>query len=149
MNVIIFSNTNGGVSVCVPTGELPIEQVLAKDCPSGAIIVDDATLPQADNDFFDAWELNTLINTNTEYFTPNDLNNSIIKINLDKAKAMTKTRLRAEREPLLQAQDVLFQRALESSTDTTAIVAEKTRLRDITKLVDPVTTLEALRALKA
>ena len=149
MQVIIFSNTNGGVSVCVPTGELPIEAVLAKDCPSGAIIVDDATLPQADNDFFDAWELNTLINTNTEYFTPNDLNNSIIKINLDKAKAMTKTRLRAEREPLLQAQDVLFQRALESSTDTTAIVAEKTRLRDITKLVDPVTTLEALRALKA
>jgi len=148
MNVIIFSNTNGGVSVCVPTGELPIEQVLAKDCPSGAIIVDDATLPQADNDFFDAWELNTLINTNTEYFTPNDLNNSIIKINLDKAKAMTKTRLRAEREPLLQAQDVLFQRALESSTDTTAIVAEKTRLRDITKLVDPVTTLEGLRAIK-
>ena len=57
MNVIIFSNTNGGVSVCVPTGELPIEQVLAKDCPSGAIIVDDATLPQADNEFFNAWEL--------------------------------------------------------------------------------------------
>jgi hypothetical protein len=148
MQVIIFSNTNGGVSVCVPTGELPIEQVLAKDCPSGAIIVDDATLPQADNDFFDAWEMNTSINTNTEYFTPNDLNNSIIKINLDKAKAMTKTRLRAEREPLLQAQDVLFQRALESSADTTAIVAEKTRLRDITKLVDSVTTLEGLRAIK-
>jgi len=56
-NVIIFTNDNGGVSVCVPTGELPIEQVLAKDCPPGAIIVDSESLPEADNDFFDAWEL--------------------------------------------------------------------------------------------
>ena len=132
-NVIIFSNTNGGVSVCVPTGELPIEAVLAKDCPQGAIIVNDATLPQGDGAlFFDAWELA----------------NGSVTVNLDKAKAMTKTRLRAERVPLFQAQDVLFQRAQESSADTTAIVAEKQRLRDITKLVDPVTTLEGLRAIK-
>ena len=146
-NVIIYSNLSGNVSVCIPTGELPIEAVLAKDCPSGAIIVDDSTLPQADNDFFDAWEMNT--SKDTEFFTPNDLNDSIVKVNLDKAKAMTKTRLRAEREPLLQAQDVLFQRALESSSDTTAIVAEKTRLRDVTSLVDAETTLAGLRALKA
>jgi hypothetical protein len=39
--VIIYTNDNGGVSVCVPTGELPIEQVLTKDCPAGAIIVVD------------------------------------------------------------------------------------------------------------
>lgn len=57
--VIIFSNATGGVSVCVPTGELPIQTVLSKDCPAGAIIVDDSTLPQgADAQFFDAWELN-------------------------------------------------------------------------------------------
>ena len=54
--VIIYTNDNGGVSVCVPTGELPIEQVLEKDCPAGAIIVDASDLP-TDNDFFDAWEL--------------------------------------------------------------------------------------------
>ena len=55
---IIFTNSNGGVSVCIPTGELPINQVLTKDCPAGAIIVDDSTLPQgADAQFFDAWEL--------------------------------------------------------------------------------------------
>ena len=57
--VIIFSNNNGGVSVCVPTGELHINEVLSKDAPAGAIIVDDSTLPQgADAQFFDAWELN-------------------------------------------------------------------------------------------
>ena len=73
----------------------------------------------------------------------------MITINLTKAKAITKDRLRAEREPLLAAQDVAFQRALESGADTTAIVAEKQRLRDITGLVDAVTTLEGLRAIKA
>jgi hypothetical protein len=71
----------------------------------------------------------------------------MITINLDKAKAITKDRLRAERTPLLQAQDVAFQRALESGADTTAIVAEKQRLRDITQLADSATTLDELKAL--
>jgi len=71
----------------------------------------------------------------------------MITINFDKAKAITKDRLRAERTPLLQAQDVAFQRALESGADTTAIVAEKQRLRDITKLADQATTLDELKSL--
>ena len=58
MQVIIFTNETGGVSTTLPTGEISIEAVLAKDCPAGAIIVDDSTLPQgADAQFFDAWEL--------------------------------------------------------------------------------------------
>jgi hypothetical protein len=52
--VIIFTNDNGGVSICIPTGEISIEEVLTKDCPKGAIIVDDSELPTKD---FDAWEL--------------------------------------------------------------------------------------------
>ena len=72
-----------------------------------------------------------------------------IIIDINKAKDITKDRLRAERKPLLEAQDVLFQRALESSADTTAIVAEKQRLRDITTLVDTANTVEKLKALEA
>jgi len=72
----------------------------------------------------------------------------MITINIAKAKAITKQRLRAEREPLLAAQDVAFQRALESNADTAAIVAEKQRLRDITKLVDVCSTVEELKALE-
>ena len=53
---IIFTNDNGGVSVCIPSGELPIEEVLAKDCPTGAIIIDDSELP-TNNEYFNAWEL--------------------------------------------------------------------------------------------
>jgi hypothetical protein len=73
----------------------------------------------------------------------------MITINLDKAKAITKDRLRAERAALLLEQDVLFQRALESGADTSAIVAEKQRLRDITALADEATTLDELATLKA
>ena len=68
-----------------------------------------------------------------------------ITVNIDKAKVITKDRLRAERKSLLEAQDVLFQRALESGDDTTAIVAEKQRLRDITNQVDSMTTVDELK----
>jgi len=127
---IIFTNDNGGVSVCIPTGEISIEAVLAKDCPKGAMIVEQSALPTA-NDFFDAWELV----------------DGKVEVSLAKATEITKKRLRAEREPLLQAQDIAFQRALETSADTSAIVAEKARLRDITNF--SATTLDELRSLKA
>ena len=71
----------------------------------------------------------------------------MISINLNKAKEIKKEKLRAERAPLLQAQDVAFQRALEEGADTAAIVAEKQRLRDITKLADQATTLDELKQL--
>lgn len=131
--IIIFKNENGGVSVCTPTGELDIQFVKAKDTPEHSIIIEDSELPHADNDFFDAWELR----------------DGAVSVNLTKAKEITKARLRDERKPLLEAQDVLFQRALETNADTSAIVAEKQRLRDITSLADACTTVEELKALEA
>lgn len=131
--VIIYTNDRGGVSVCVPTSELPIEAVQAKDCPADSFIVDRSALPEADNDFSGAWEQS----------------GGVVTVNMDKAKALTKDRLRAERAPLLAAQDVAFQRALETGADTSAIVAEKQRLRDVTSLADSASSLAALRALKA
>ena len=71
-----------------------------------------------------------------------------IIIDINKAKDITKDRLRQEREPLLLAQDVAFQRALEINADTSAIVAEKQRLRNITTLVDTANTVEELKALE-
>jgi hypothetical protein len=71
-----------------------------------------------------------------------------IRVNFDKAKNITKDRLRTERAPLLQTLDVDFQRALESGTDTSAIVSEKQRLRDITKLADKAQTLDELKAIQ-
>ena len=69
-----------------------------------------------------------------------------IVVNIDKAKDITKDRLREERKPLLEEQDVLYMRAQEAGDDITAIVAEKQRLRDITNQVDSMTTVEELKA---
>jgi hypothetical protein len=71
----------------------------------------------------------------------------MITINFDKAKQITKERLRQERKPLLEQQDILFQRSLENNSDTSAIILEKQRLRDITNLVDDASTLEQLKQL--
>ena len=68
-----------------------------------------------------------------------------ITVDITKAKVITKDRLREERKPLLEAQDILFQRASETSADTSAIVTEKQRLRDITNQVDSMTTLDQLK----
>ena len=68
-----------------------------------------------------------------------------MQVNFSKAQAITKDRLRADRTPLLEAQDVLFMRAQEAGSDTAAIVTEKQRLRDITNQVDSMTTLDQLK----
>ena len=48
-----------------------------------------------------------------------------IVTDITKAKEITKEKLRIDRKPLLEAQDILFQKALETSSDSTAIVSEK------------------------
>ena len=137
MQVILHQSPSGlgNVAVCTPTGEVAINEVLnrVKTQYPEAFIVDASSLPNSDNDFFDAWELA----------------DGVVTVSLAKAKELTKKRLRAERTPLLAAQDVAFQRAQEAGSDTTAIVAEKNRLRDVTALADAATTLEGLRAIKA
>jgi hypothetical protein len=71
-----------------------------------------------------------------------------VSINMDKAKVITKDRLRADRKPLLEEQDILFMKAQEAGSDTLAIVTEKQRLRDITNQVDSMTTTDELKAAK-
>ena len=131
--VIIFTNSQGGVAICSPTGELPIEVVQSRDIPAGiqSYIINSDSLPNEYNDFYDAWEQTK----------------GVVTVNFTKAQEVTKSRLRQERIPLLAAQDVLYMRALEQGQDTSAIVAEKARLRDVTLLPDNATTLEELRAL--
>ena len=70
----------------------------------------------------------------------------MITINFTKAQEITKDRLRVERKPLLEAQDIAYMKAQEAGEDTTAIVTEKNRLRDITDTVDSMTTLDELKA---
>lgn len=130
--IIVFTGLNGNVNLCAPSNELPIETVLTKDCPAGAIIFNRNDLPNDDWDFFNSWEL---------------VNSSVV-VNFNKAKEQTKERLREERISLLAAQDVLYMQAIEKNQDTSLIVAEKQRLRDLPTLADTCTTLAQLRNLK-
>ena len=132
---IVYPNDDGGVSVIVPSPRWSgtIEELAAKDVPDGKAykIVEDSVV-STDRTFRDAWE-----------------NYEDITVNFPKAKEITKTRLRRERKPLLEEQDILFMRAVETSQDKSEIVTEKQRLRDITVLADDATTLDELKGLQA
>jgi len=54
---IIYPTDDGGVAIVIPTGELSIEEVIAKDVPEGKPfkIVDVADIP-TDRTFRNAWE---------------------------------------------------------------------------------------------
>jgi hypothetical protein len=69
-----------------------------------------------------------------------------IEINIDKAKDITKDRLRDERKPKLEALDIQFMQAQESGSDTSDIVSKKQQLRDATSQVDTMTTVDELKA---
>jgi len=133
MQVIIYSQDNGQVAVCYPTGELPIEEVLARDCPDGAVIVENDSLPNEHDEFFDAWELR----------------GTAVTVNLGKAKDIAKDNLRTERAPVLASLDVQFMRAVESGNTTlqTAITEQKQELRDITThtSITGATTVDGLK----
>ena len=55
---------------------------------------------------------------------------TIITTDMAKAKEIHKTNIRAAREIKLAALDIEFQKAQETSADTSAIVAKKQALRD-------------------
>jgi len=76
--VIVYTNQTGSVSVCTPSSDVDIQIVLSKDCPAGAIIVDNNTLPQGSGvQFFDSWELN----------------GNIVSVNIPKAKSQQNSNL--------------------------------------------------------
>ena len=64
-----------------------------------------------------------------------------IGINVNKAKQIHKDKIRNVRQPLLEAEDIIFMRAVESNDDTakTASSTKKQALRDATNIVDSAT----------
>ncbi len=135
-SVIIFNDVDTG-RACIMYPVTTIEEALEtlplnnKGKKVTHKIMPISEVPQ-DREFRDAWQLKS----------------SKIDIDIAKAKEIKKEKLRAERKPLLAALDVEFQRALEEGQGTAVIVAKKNKLRDITKEVDNVTTVEDLKAIK-
>jgi len=129
--VIISQKESGGVSITSPSIDFTAEEILVKgELGKFARIINRNLLPEH-QEFIDAWVMD----------------DNEVTVNFAKSREITKNRLRQERAPLLAAQDVLFMKAQETGADTSAIIAEKNRLRDITKLVDSIDTLEGLLAI--
>jgi hypothetical protein len=132
MSQVIAYQTSEGVSIVVPTGEVSLDVVLSKDVPAGVNykIIDHSELP-SDRAFRSAW-----------FF------NDGVQIHMETAKEVHKQNIRIARSPLFEDLDIQFQRALETNSDTSAIVAQKVALRDAT--IDPAiaaaTTPEELKA---
>jgi hypothetical protein len=131
----IIYETETGISIIHPSGELSIEKVFDKDVPeqykSTAKIVEDSEVPD-DRTFRNAWKLDK---------------DKIVE-DVSKSKEIHKEKLRAERKSLLEEQDVLYMKALENGSDTASIIAEKQRLRDITKQVDLCETIDDIKKVK-
>jgi hypothetical protein len=106
---IIFQNESGGVSVIIPTGELPIEEVAAKDVPEGVAyeIVEDDAIP-ADRFFRNAWIAN----------------GAAVDVDLDKAKDIGHDIRRAQREAEFAPFDAIIMKQIPGNS---AAEAEEAR----------------------
>ena len=124
MSKIIF-DYEGNISVMTPSSEalqiMTIEQIAEKDLPVGVStysIVEDSVVP-TDRSFRNSWVgvgIGTTGGTITE--------------DMSKAKELHKTNIRRARADKFTALDIEYQRATETSADTSAIVTKKQALRD-------------------
>ena len=112
MSKIIYTNSDGTVSIITPAGDV---NDAIKDVPSGLSyeIVEDSVIP-TDRSFRNAWKQNS----------------KTIETDMTKAKEIHKDKIRIARTPKLAELDIEFQKALETGASTTDIVAKKQALRD-------------------
>lgn len=130
MKSFVYPNVeNGGVIICSILDEsLNPFETISKD----GFIINDDDIPKYANQFFNAVEMN----------------DSKLVIHLDKAKDITKDRLRYERIPILNHLDVLYQRGIESAKCLKPIEIEKQRMRDITSIVNDCNSIDELLLFK-
>ena len=129
---ILIKNPDGSIGILHPILDcgLSLDEIIAKDVPADIPyeIVDDSAIP-TDRTFRNAWK--------------HDL-----KVDIAKAKEITKNRLRTERKPLLETLDVEVMRNISDPVKLAEIEVQKQVLRDITKVVDTLTTVDELKAVK-
>tara|TARA_R100000951_G_C2522670_1_gene143917 strand:+ start:174 stop:530 length:357 start_codon:yes stop_codon:yes gene_type:complete len=79
-----------------------------------------------------------------------DTNAKVISVNMDKAKDMWRDKIRLARVKPLATLDMEYMKALETSSDTTQIIADKQALRDAPSLasIDAASTVAELVAIQ-
>ena len=129
---IIYQNSEGGVSVIHPTGELSIEEVAAKDVPEGVPyeIVEDNAIP-SDRTFRNAWVMGE----------------RAVKHDLGKCKAIAHDRRRAARAEEFAPFDEVIAKQIPGA-DTKKVEAERQKIRDkyaeVQTAIDAAATVEQL-----
>ena len=130
MTMIIYNDPETGILVemwpCLheinPATNKPftVQEVADKDVPDGVSysIVEDSSVP-TDLSFRDAWKGVGIGTTGA----------TVIE-DITKAKEIHKTNIRLARASKFTDLDIEYQRAIETSADTSAIVAKKQALRD-------------------
>ena len=131
---IIYQNSEGGVSVIIPTGELSIEEVAAKDVPEGVAyeIVEDDAIP-SDRFFRGAWVAN----------------GAAVEVDLDQAKSIGHDMRRAKRAEEFAPHDEVIAKQIPGA-DAAAAEFERLQIREkyafIQEAIDLAATPEAIKA---
>jgi len=141
MKKIIYQQENGTVALVVPTNQFTLEQVIESAVPVGApyLVIDDEHIPDGFMDFHGAVTANF-----------DDPINISVKVDIERAKEIAKQNIRAQRKPLFEENDIALRDAMISGNKVAlkAAIDKRDRLRDATKKVNSVSTLEELRRVK-
>ena len=131
---IIYQNSEGGVSVIHPTGELPLDAVIAKDVPKGVAyeIVEDDAIP-TDRTFRNAWVMG----------------DCCVEHDLDKCTALGHDMRRAKRAEEFAPHDEVIMKQIPGADATAAEVARQ-EIRDkyaaVQDAIDAAATPEDIKA---
>jgi hypothetical protein len=128
--VIVYKNESGGVSVCTPTGEMPIEEVKIKDTPESSIIIDQASLPNEHGIFFNAWQLD----------------GGVVSVNLNKAKIIAHDKRREARSAEFAPLDIKATIPSEATAAELARQAVRDKYAAMQTAIDSATTIEQIKA---
>ena len=134
MKRIIYQNESGGVSVVIPTGELSIEEVAAKDVPAGVPyeIVDASEIP-SDRTFRNAWVLG----------------NCCVEHDLDKCKEIGHDMRRAKRAEEFAPHDEVIAKQI-PGVDAAEAEAARQAIRDkysaVQDAIDAAATPDEIKA---
>jgi hypothetical protein len=131
---IIYSNPDGSVAIIIPTGELPIEEVAAKDVPEGVpyeiVTTDDIPF---DRTFRGAWVLG----------------DCCIDHDIDKCKEIAHDKRRAARAEEFKPYDDIIAKQIPGA-DAVAAEAARQEIRDkyadMQVAIDAATDVEAIKS---
>lgn len=137
--IILYEQTDKTVAIVNYPEDVNVNHIIRSQLPKDApyVLIEESELPSEE----DLSDFGTALRVNWS--------NKAISFDIVVAREITKERLRKERTPFFEANDIKLRDAmLENNNDKLSqAIAERNRLRDITLIPDTVTDLSGLRSL--